>query len=491
MKLSQLLKNVPGAPTALARDPDVTGLTCDSRKVEPGFVFFALPGLKHNGAAFASMATEKGASAILTAEHDVASTSAVVQVPDPRLAMGRMAATFHGHPSAKLKVVGITGTNGKTTTAWLIRHLLEANGRRCGLLGTISHHLGGREIPAAHTTPESTDIQAALAEMVASGCQTCAMEVSSHALVQNRVESVQFALPVFTNLTQDHLDYHRTMDAYFEAKAGLFEQAAKSSEGKAKAVINADDRYGHRLLARFDKRLKLIRYGVSVQTEFRASNIKTDINGTQYRLEAKGREFLVRLPLIGNFNIYNSLAALAAVTGLGVEIRSVVAALADAPQVPGRLQRVPSRRNFQIFVDYAHTDDALAKALRALRDLSPSRLICVFGCGGDRDSAKRPLMGRAAEEGADYSIITTDNPRSEEPEAIIADIRQGLRQSNHEVVTDRERAIFRAAELAGPGDIVLIAGKGHENYQEIQGVRHPFDDVKAATWAMNEKVAAE
>jgi UDP-N-acetylmuramoyl-L-alanyl-D-glutamate--2,6-diaminopimelate ligase len=277
------------------------------------------------------------------------------------------------------------------------------------------------------------------------------------------------------------------MDEYFEAKAQLFEHLQFMNPKKPRAVINLDDRYGHRLIERYEKTLKLVTFGQGVHASFRASSIRYDQRGTQFQLDARGKSYLVRSPLIGLFNVYNVLGALAAVTCCGVELRASIAALAHAPQVRGRVERVPGRRNFQVFVDYAHTDDALRNVLRTLRELNPERLITVFGCGGDRDRSKRPLMAAASEEFSDYTIITTDNPRGEDPERIIADIAAGMRGRSFEKITDRESAIRRAVDLAQAGDIVVIAGKGHESYQEAHGVRTPFDDVTMATRAMQEK----
>ena len=317
------------------------------------------------------------------------------------------------------------------------------------------------------------------------------MEVSSHAIVQNRVRNIEFDAAAFTNLTQDHLDYHGSMDAYFEAKAGLFEALAGQKSKKGRAIVNLDDRYGQRLVDQFSKRLKILTFGRSVHAEFRASAVRQEMNGTTFTLEARGKSYLVRLPLIGLFNVYNALAAIAATVTCGVEMRAAINALAVAPQVPGRLERVASKRNFQVFVDYAHTDDALKNVLRTLRELNPSHLITVCGCGGDRDRAKRPLMAAAAAELSDHVIITSDNPRSENPEDILKDMQTGLRGRAHEKITDRETAIRRAIELVGPGGIVLIAGKGHEKFQEFADSKIPFDDVAVADRAITDKKGAE
>jgi len=477
------------AVTETNADPQtrVESLCYDSRRAEKGSLFFALRGAKSDGGKFVAQAADRGAIAIVSDAAQTACAPPLIRVPDARAAMADMAAEFYGRPSGRLKVMGVTGTNGKTTTAFLVKHLLDADQRRCGLIGTIKYCIGDQEIDAPRTTPESVDLQDYLAQMIAAGSKAVAMEVSSHALVQHRVRGIEFDAAVFTNLTQDHLDYHKTMEDYFEAKASLFESLLHQKKKKGRALINAEDRYGHRLIERYGKRLNLLTYGLGANADFRATDVRFDATGSSYHLAAKGRSYLVRTPLIGAFNIYNSLAALAAVSAMGMELRAAVAALAKAPQVPGRLERVPARRNFQVFVDYAHTDDALRNVLRTLRDLKPARLITVFGCGGDRDRAKRPLMGAAAEEFSDWSILTSDNPRSEDPLRILADIRQGLRGSRHEEIPDRAEAIRKAVSLAGAGDIILIAGKGHENYQEFADRKVSFDDVSVARWAIEER----
>lgn len=465
----------------------VESLCYDSRLARPGCVFFALRGVRTDGSEFAAQAAGKGAVAIVSEAAPAACAHPAVQVADARRAMAEMASAFYGKPAARLGVAGVTGTNGKTTTAFLVKHLLDADHRRCGLIGTVKYVLGDEEIPAPRTTPESVDLQEMLARIADAGSKAVAMEVSSHALAQHRTAGIEFDAAVFTNLTQDHLDYHKTMEEYFEAKALLFEGLAGQKKKKGRAIINADDRYAHRLISRFGKKLAILTYGQGVGADFRATDIRFDASGSTFHLEARGRKYLVRSPLIGTFNIYNVLAALATVSAMGMELRAAVAALAGAPQVPGRLERIAARRNFQVFVDYAHTDDALRNALRTLRELNPARLVVVFGCGGDRDRAKRPLMGAAAEELADWTVLTSDNPRSEDPLRILADIEAGLRRKNYETIPDRNEAIQAAVQAAGAGDIILIAGKGHEAYQEFADRKVPFDDVATAARAVANK----
>jgi UDP-N-acetylmuramoyl-L-alanyl-D-glutamate--2,6-diaminopimelate ligase len=305
--------------------------------------------------------------------------------------------------------------------------------------------------------------------------------------MQERVRGVEFDVAIFTNLTQDHLDYHKSMEAYFDAKARLFTGLAGQAKKKGKAVINIDDRYGAKLVGRVEKEVPIITYGVGARADFRASNVRIDFNGTSYQLDAGGKSYLVRLPQIGQFNVYNSLAAIAGASVLGVDVRSAVLALAGAPAVPGRLEAVPAQRNFRVFVDYAHTDDALLNVIKTCRELNPARLIVVFGCGGSRDKTKRPRMGAVVDQHADFAIVTSDNPRQEEPLAIIEDIKPGMVRGNYEVIADRKEAIFKAIAMAAPRDIVLIAGKGHETYQEFADYTEPFDDVAVARQALEGK----
>ncbi len=487
MLLKALLTATPEARVHGDEERDISSLACDSRRVRPGALFIALRGEKSDGHHHLDDAVARGAVAVLVDEPWKSAKATSVQVSDTREAMADLSAAYFRNPSKVLKMVGITGTNGKTTTAFLLKHILDTAMVRAGLIGTVRYEIGDRQIPATRTTPESMEVQELLHQIRSAGCKAAVMEVSSHALMQDRVRGVAFDVGVFTNLTQDHLDYHKTMKGYFEAKARLFEGLAHSRK-KSVAVINLDDRWGPKMIERVSESVRVMTYGQGFKADFRAQNITIDFKGTSYQLDANGKHYLVRLPLIGRFNVYNSLAALAAAHGLGVDVRAAVLSLASAPFVPGRLEAVPVKRQFRTFVDYAHTDDALVNVMKTLRELSPNRLIVVFGCGGSRDRAKRPLMGRAVGEHADYAIVTSDNPRQEEPSAIIGDIEQGLR-GNYEVVIDRREAICRAIDMAGPRDIVLLAGKGHETYQEFADHTVPFDDLQVATEAMNTYVS--
>ena len=470
-----------------ALDREVESIAYDSRRVQNNTLFVAIRGEKSDGHQFVDQAIEQGAS-VIVAEREIASPRATcLVVDDSRLALADLSAAFYGWPARKLKMAAVTGTNGKTTTTFLIKHICEKAGVRCGLLGTVQYEIGDRILPAIRTTPEALDIQELLAQIVSAGGRAAAMEVSSHALAQERTRGIEWDVAVFTNLTQDHLDFHGTMENYFDAKAKLFLQLASQSKKKrAIAVINSDDRYGQKLVDRIGGKIPVVTYGLGLHADFRASNYRTEFAGTSYQLDARGRSYLVRVPLIGRFNVANSMAALAAATALGVNLREGILSLARAPQVPGRLELVPARRQFQIFVDYAHTDDALRNVLKTLRELKPRKLIVVFGCGGDRDRKKRPLMARVADELADHAIITSDNPRKENPDAIINEVEKGFRSTHYEKIADRTKAIRRAAAMAEPRDLVLIAGKGHEKYQEFADHTIPFDDIQVARRALDD-----
>ncbi|HEY0789685.1 MAG TPA: UDP-N-acetylmuramoyl-L-alanyl-D-glutamate--2,6-diaminopimelate ligase [Chthoniobacterales bacterium] len=487
MQLQRLIANLPTLSVHGPLDREVGHLCYDSRQARPGSLFVAIRGAQADGHQYFEQAIDQGAVAVVGETPLFSGRATSIVVASSRRALARLASTFFGEPARKLRMVGITGTNGKTTTAYLIKHLLERSGQRTGLIGTVNYEIGDRILPAQRTTPEALDLEALLAQCVEARCRAVAMEVSSHALAQDRVADIGFDVGVFTNLTQDHLDFHRGMKEYFGAKAQLFEGLRANPERTRAAVINIDDPYGQQLAARFGRDVPVVTYGLGARAEFRASNFKVELSGTSYQLDARERSYLVRLPLIGRFNIYNSLAALAAAHALGADLRGSVLALARSPQVPGRLEAVPAKRQFQVFVDYAHSDDALLNVLRTCRDLRPARLIVVFGCGGNRDRAKRPLMAAVAERYADYAILTSDNPRKEDPEAILNDMESGCRQKNHERVVDRRAAIVRAISLANPRDIILIAGKGHEKFQEFADHTVPFDDVEEASRALEDR----
>src|SRR5881227_3449370 len=487
MQLKTLLAATPVREIIGPTDRAVESIAYDSRRVQRDGLFVALRGEKSDGHDFIGQAIEKGATVIVAERAEKHPRASCVVVENTRNAMADLAARFYNFPGRKLKLAAVTGTNGKTTTTFLIKHICEKAGMRCGLLGTVQYEIGDRILPAIRTTPEALDIQELLAQIVNAGGRAAAMEVSSHALAQGRTRGIEWDVAVFTNLTQDHLDFHRTMENYFEAKAKLFQDlASQSKKKKASAVINIDDRYGEKLLDRIAGKSPVITYGLGLHADFRASNYRTEFAGTSYQLDARGRSYLVRVPLIGRFNVANSMAALAAATALGVNLRDGVLSLARAPQVPGRLELVPAKRQFQIFVDYAHTDDALRNVLKTLRELKPRKLIVVFGCGGDRDRKKRPLMGRVTDELADHAIITSDNPRKENPDAIISEVEKGFRSTHYEKIVERAEAIRHAVAMAQPRDLVLIAGKGHEKYQEFADHTIPFDDIQVARRALDD-----
>src|ERR1700682_2061156 len=488
MQLKILATAIPIHQLTGSLDRNVESIAYDSRRVQRNCLFGALRGEKTDGHQFIDQAIERGASVIVTEREEKQPRVTSLVVENTRTALADLAAVFYGFPATRLKMAAVTGTNGKTTTTFLIKHMCEKAGLHCGLIGTVRYEIGERVLPAIRTTPESLDLQELLAQIANAGCRAAAMEVSSHALAQERIRGLEWDVAVFTNLTQDHLDFHGTMENYFEAKAKLFtELAHQKKKQKPVAIINIDDRYGGQLLGKIDKNISVTTFGMGARADFRASNYRTEFGGTSYQLDARGKSYLVRVPLIGRFNVANSMAALAAASAFGISLREAVLSLGKSPQVPGRLELVPAKRQFPIFVDYAHTPDALLNVLKTLRQLGPGRLIAVFGCGGDRDRQKRPLMGRVAAQNADYSIITSDNPRKEDPNAIISEIEKGFGSDRYEKVAERAEAIARAIALAQPRDIILIAGKGHETYQEFADHTVPFDDIQVARRAIEDR----
>ena len=470
----------------------VTGIAYDSRAVEPGHVFVALKGLHADGAAFARQAVERGAIAVVSDRPappgvDVAWS----QVTDARLALAVLAASFHRHPSDEMQVIGITGTNGKTTTAYLIAAIFEAAGIRCGMLGTVAYKIGRDLRQATRTTPEAPDVQGLLRDMVAAECGACAMEVSSHALSQRRVDGIAFAAGVFTNLTRDHLDFHEDMEAYFQAKRRLFELLPRD----APSLINADD---PRAASLIEVAGRPITYAVSRPADLTPGPLSFSLEGLAFDVRTPRGPIEVRSSLVGRPNVYNILAAVSAATALDLPIDAIERGIQSLQGVPGRFQLVSQARDeVTVVVDYAHTDDALRNLLETARPLARGRVITVFGCGGDRDRTKRPLMGAVADRLSDVIVVTSDNPRTEDPNRIIEEIKRGLTADTRRpstspgdsgrrllTIVDRGEAIARAIELARPGDLVLIAGKGHEAYQVIGDRVLPFDDVAVARDAL-------
>ncbi len=479
-----LLREVLGDAARDAPPVEVQALAYDNRRVQPGTLFFCVRGFTRDGHDFAGDAVARGAAALVV-DHPLGLAVPEVVVEDVRAAMAPAAARLHGDPTVTLRTIGVTGTNGKTTTAYLVRALLEAAGHQTGLLGTVTSIVGGIEHSVARTTPEAIDLQATFAAMRDGGDSHCVMEVSSHALELGRADAIHWAAAIFTNLTQDHLDFHPTMEEYFAAKCKLF------VDGRPQvAVVNVDDAYGARLAAEIrDIVPELVTVGIDTAgADLRATQIESAFAGSTFC--AGGLE--LRSPLPGRFNVMNVLGAVAAVRALGVDDATIVAALPEAGRVPGRFEPVDEGQDFAVLVDYAHTPDSLENVLLAARPLAAGRLICVFGCGGDRDRGKRPQMGAISARLADHTIVSSDNPRSEEPVAIVEEILAGIEDRGAtEAIVDRHAAIERAVALARRGDVVVIAGKGHEQGQEFEaGRKLPFDDVAVAREALRARLVA-
>jgi UDP-N-acetylmuramoyl-L-alanyl-D-glutamate--2,6-diaminopimelate ligase len=474
VRLDQLAGALAGARIVGDGSVEVGGLDYDSRRVERGSLFFCVPGGRVDGHEFAAGAVESGAAALVV-ERELGLDVSQVVVADARAAMAPIAARFWGDPTQRLKVVGITGTNGKTTTAFLVREVLEAAGVQCGLLGTVKQVVGGVEEEVERTTPEAVDLQATFRRMVDAGDEACAMEVSSHALALHRVDAVRFEVALFTNLTQDHLDFHADMEDYFASKRRLFEV------GTRVAIVNVDDPYGRRLAGEFD----CVTFSAAGRdADLVARDVSFDASGSTFTATQGpvGGEVRVRTRLAGDFNVANALAALAACLALGVEPEAATEALAGAAPPPGRFEPVDEGQPFAVLVDYAHTPDSLANVLTAARAVAAGRVIVVVGAGGDRDRGKRPKMGRVAADGSDLAVITSDNPRSEDPAAIVEEVAAGANgAATIETEIDRREAIAMALAEARPGDTVVIAGKGHEQGQEFEaGRKVPFDDREVA-----------
>ncbi|MEY4069794.1 MAG: hypothetical protein RL721_408 [Candidatus Eisenbacteria bacterium] len=489
MTLRDLLASMPTLAVHGGTDRDITGLALDSRRVRPGDVFFALPGVQADGARFAADAVTAGAVAIVGPAGLAVSGATRVEVTEPRLALAQAAVRFHGDPSRALQVVAVTGTNGKTTTTWLVEAVLTAAGRRTGVIGTTGVRVAGESLPSAFTTPEAPDLQGLLARMRTAAVGAVALEASSHALVQRRTWGLACDVCVFTNLTQDHLDYHGTMDAYLDAKLMLFDGRNGGAGKRTVAIVNADDPHAGAVAAAAARGgQRVLRYGsaeaVGGHDGLAIVALEPRPDGLLVRAEERDgdavRPVAIALPMLGRFNAWNAAAAWLAARALGVDAETATRGLATAPGVPGRLERVRAGQSFEVVVDYAHTPDALERALAACREHTGGRVLAVFGCGGDRDRGKRPLMGAVAARGADRVWVTNDNPRSEDPATIAAAIVGGAPTSGFEVVLDRRAAIAAAVAAAGPGDVVLIAGKGHETTQTVGAVVTPFDDRAVA-----------
>jgi UDP-N-acetylmuramoyl-L-alanyl-D-glutamate--2,6-diaminopimelate ligase len=486
----RILLQAMGAPLCAGDEGvEVRGLASDSRRVRPGDLFFALAGLRQDGQAFVRQALDSGAVAAVVDHEAPAVDGLLVRVAEPRRALAEAATAFHGQPARALRTVGITGTNGKTTTTYLLEAVFRAAGWRPGVLGTTGARLDGATRPLGYTTPEATELQALLREMADAGVQAVALELSSHALVQRRGYGLDLDVAVFTNLSHDHLDYHGTLEAYLDAKLMLFDgRNAPSPVKSATAVVNADDPVAEKVVAAARRGgMKVLRFGATAGADVRIERVETTPDGLVVELMT-GTVVEVRLPLLGRYNAWNAAGAFAAALALGVAPACAAAGLAAVEGVPGRLERVATARPFEVVVDYAHTPDALQRSLAAMREHARGRVLVVFGCGGERDRAKRPVMGQAARLGADEVWVTSDNPRGEDPAMIADEILAGAGGVGGPVhlELDRHAAIARALAAARPGDAVLIAGKGHETTQTIGARVLPFDDREVARGLLRE-----
>ncbi len=475
MKLKKLIADLPIELYKGAQDLEITGLSLHSKLVAPGDLFIAKKGRVDDGSRYIDEAIDAGAVAILT---DLPNPflKKVTQLIHPATSEveAHLAARFYGHPSESLFTIGVTGTNGKTTTTYLIKHFFDLAGSPCGLIGTIEYLIGELRLEAKLTTPDAITNQKLLREMVRHGCKAAVMETSSQGLAQGRCQQIAYDVALFTNLTQDHLDYHLTLEAYAEEKAKLF----KMLDGDSFAIVNGDSPWADVMIK--GCKAPVLRYGLSAQNDLYADTITLSDHDTTFYVNYRSERVLFHSHLIGRYNIFNVLGALAVCLARGISLSSLPPLLETFYSVPGRLERVKNGRNLNIFVDYAHTPDALEKVLHCLREIKQGKIITVFGCGGDRDRGKRAKMGKAAEEGSDFTIITSDNPRSEVPKQICDEIATGFSQSNYTIVLDRKEAIERAIGMANAKDLILIAGKGHETYQHFSYQTIPFDDRKIA-----------
>ncbi len=478
MKLKELLAGIEHEVEQYCHDEEVTLITYDSRKAVPDAVFVCIPGLKADGHEFAGEAVRNGAKTLIVEKPmEINKDVNIIKVKNARKAMSNLAAEFYGNPSRSLDLIGVTGTNGKTTITYLLKAILEEEQKNVGLIGTISNWIGNKEISTERTTPESPDFQHLLKIMLENRVETCVMEVSSHSLSLHRVNGTTFQVGIFTNLTEDHLDFHPTTEHYYEAKKKLFTMTKKAN------VINLDDPYGVRLTKALQgSEVPVVTYGLDSVCTLQATNIFMDFKGIRFTATGMGMNHTVHLSIPGKFSIYNALAAIAAARTMGMSQEHIVKALEKTSGIPGRFQRINEFTTFGVIVDYAHTTDALENVLEAIRQFAGKRVITVFGCGGDRDRGKREKMGQVSGRLSDYTILTSDNPRSEDPHHILSMIEDGIKktQSEYEIVESRREAIRKAILLAEEDDIILIAGKGHETTQTIGNKTDHFDDYEVA-----------
>ena len=480
MKLSDLIKNIEYTSVSGSADIDIKAVCYDSRKASEGSVFVCITGFATDGHKYAASAVEKGAVALI-AEHEIENIPEKVTVvicPNTRKALAFAAAEFYGHPSDKMRLIGVTGTNGKTTTTYLIKTILDNLGYKTGVIGTIGNMIGNKQLHADRTTPESLELQELFDEMVKENVTDAVMEVSSHSLALDRVAGVHYKTAIFTNLTQDHLDYHKTMENYMKAKGILFTMADN-------AVINIDDAAGEYMLS-VSKGKVLTTAIDNEKADLRAENISITAEGVSYTLDYEGKQYPVKLNIPGRFSIYNSLGAIGACLFSGIKMEDIIHGLAMNKGVPGRFQSIKNDKGITVIVDYAHTPDGLVNILETAHEFAKKRIITVFGCGGDRDKTKRPIMAEAVGKMSDFAVITSDNPRTEDPEQILNDVEVGIIPTGcpyHKIV-DRRTAINEAINMAEKDDVVIIAGKGHEDYQIFKDKTIHFDDVEVATEAI-------
>jgi len=496
--LNHLLPSIGAKEVHGPTELSVEGITYDSRQVKPGYIFVAISGYIENGNSYIPQALEAGASVIVSSKRIErlarpsrwGGSATQIVVENPRKALAKLATIFYDYPSDKLNIIGITGTNGKTTVSYLTEAILKENGAKVGVLGTIAYRLGEKIFPAPITTPQSSDLQQMLRKLVDEEFTTVVMEVSSHALSLDRVEGCEFDSAIFTNLSREHLDFHKSMEEYLIAKIKLFSTLGKDArkEREKLAVLNLDDPSAEKIIE--STKAKIITYGIERKADVVAKSIKLNLDKTNFTLFSPRGEAKISFPLIGKYNVYNALAAIAVALGQGIDLDIVKRGVERVSYIPGRFERIDCGQPFAVIVDYAHTDEALRGLLGVCRELRPRRIITVFGCGGDRDRGKRPLMGEAAIELSDYVIVTSDNPRSEDPERIALDIEVGIKRkgkNNYQTIIDRFQAIEKALSMAEKGDLVVLAGKGHEQYQIFKDRSVPFDDREVARKILLEK----
>ncbi len=483
MELTQLLNSLHVIQvTGEVQRRDVADIVYDSRKVQKNSVFVAIKGYKTDGHKFLQEAINNGAVAVVVEENSAIpdelithSQIAKILVNNSRIALAELSKGFYKDPTSKLKLVGITGTNGKTTSTFILKNILQSVGHKTGLVGTIANYIGDVKVDSKLTTPESNDLNRFFYDMIEAGCSHAIMEVSSHSLFLNRVYGLDFSVAIFSNITSDHLDFHQTFDEYLNAKKILFDALSSTSF----AIINSDDLNSNKIIK--DSKAKIVTYGIADNSDYQIKNINYDLNGTDFTITNKNVDYKINTTLIGTFNAYNAASAFAAAHSLGIDASKIVEGIKSSPQVPGRFEVLGEGKK-KVIVDYSHTADSLEKALQAVREIvkNKNQVVTVFGCGGDRDKTKRPVMGKVASDLSDKVFVTSDNPRTENPYEIIKDIIKGISKNNYEIEESREGAITKAIHSSDDDAVILIAGKGHENYQEINGVRNHFSDQEIA-----------